>query len=79
VPSFSPTFPTKTFSFFSSFQRYTHLIDLTRKETASQPAFLEGTGSLVLDRVNRIAYVAISERSDAVLAQKWGNIMQYEV
>jgi len=40
---------------------------------------LEGTGSLVLDRINQIAYVCISERSDLSLALKWGKIMQYEV
>jgi hypothetical protein len=62
-----------------SFQRYTHVLDLTRQERASKPSFLEGTGSLVLDRMNRIAYVALSERSDLSLANKWGRMMQYEV
>lgn len=62
-----------------SFERYTHVLDLTRQEKALNPCFLEGTGSLVLDRVNRIAYVVISERSDLQLAQKWGKILQYEV
>ena len=62
-----------------SFQRYTHVIDLTRQEKAVKPTFLEGTGSLVLDRINKIGYVVISERSDLSLALKWGKIMQYEI
>mgnify|MGYP001145906606 CR=1 FL=1 len=65
--------------FFISFERYTHVFDLTRQERASRPAFLEGTGSLVLDRAHRIAYVAISERSDLNLARRWAKLMQYEL
>lgn len=52
---------------------------MTRQEKAAKPTFLEGTGSLVLDRINRIAYVVLSERSDITLAQKWGRIMGYEI
>lgn len=37
-------------------------IDLTHFE--SQHLFLEGTGSLILDRPNKLAYVAISPRAD---------------
>ena len=33
--------------------------------------FLEGTGSLVLDYVNRIAYVSLSKRSDRELVQRF--------
>jgi hypothetical protein len=33
--------------------------------------FLEGTGSLVLDRVNRLAYACISERTHEPLFRKW--------
>ena len=32
-----------------------------------QGIYLEGTGSMILDRVNKIAYAAISERTDKVL------------
>lgn len=35
------------------FRRYTNVFDLTRHEEAPEPKFLEGTGSLVLDRVHR--------------------------
>lgn len=37
-------------------------IDLSHYET--EPAFLEGTGSMVLDRQNKIAYACISPRTD---------------
>ena len=41
--------------------------------------FLEGTGSLVLDRVNRVAYACLSPRTDARLLQDWGARTGYEV
>ncbi|KAL6778291.1 hypothetical protein ACKKBG_A17635 [Auxenochlorella protothecoides x Auxenochlorella symbiontica] len=39
---------------------------------------LEGTGSLVLDRVNGVAYVALSERADAALADDWARRLGYD-
>lgn len=58
--------------------RYTQVYDLTREETrADRPAFLEGTGSLVLDRVHRVAYVALSQRSDIRLSRAWARVMDY--
>jgi len=39
-----------------------HVIDLSRYEEENK--FLEGTGSMVLDRVNRIAYACLSPRTD---------------
>jgi hypothetical protein len=39
-----------------------HVIDLSRFEKQDQ--FLEGTGSMVLDRENKIAYACISPRTD---------------
>lgn len=41
--------------------------------------FLEGTGSFVLDRLNRIAYLALSERSHKEVAEKWAADMNYEL
>lgn len=58
-------------------KRYSHVYDMTREESSERAAFLEGTGSLVLDRVNRIAYVALSARSDLRLARAWGRMMNY--
>ena len=34
--------------------------------------YFEGTGVLVIDRINGVAYVALSERADAKLAQVGG-------
>eukprot|EP00177_Eucheuma_denticulatum_P006605 GFKZ01012015.1.p1 GENE.GFKZ01012015.1~~GFKZ01012015.1.p1 ORF type:complete len:539 (-),score=75.93 GFKZ01012015.1:1143-2759(-) len=59
--------------------RYTQVYDLTREEDAIKPSFLEGTGSLVLDRVNRVAYVAESARSDLKLARQWARVMGYQL
>jgi hypothetical protein len=40
--------------------------------------FLEGTGSLILDRENRIAYANLSGRTDLELLEKWCILMNYE-
>lgn len=53
-----------------------HLIDLTSNEKNN--CYLEGTGSLVLDRVHRIAYANISERTDATLVDEWCQIFGYK-
>ena len=43
-----------------------------RMETTEEDLrFLEGTGSLILDRVNKIAYACRSERTDEDLFKKW--------
>jgi len=44
-----------------------------------QSCFLEGTSSLVLDRVNRKAYMGISARSNEELAFKWAKEQNYEL
>lgn len=41
------------------------------------PAFFEGTGVLVLDRVHGTAYVCLSERADAGLAAIWAEAVGY--
>lgn len=43
----------------------TNLVDFTIHEQSNR--FLEGTGSLVLDRIHKIAYAALSERTDPLL------------
>jgi hypothetical protein len=40
---------------------------------------LEGTGSLVLDRGNLIAYACLSQRTNEVLLKDWGAQLGYEV
>lgn len=51
------------------------VVDLTPHEKEGQ--FFEGTGVLVLDRVNGVAYVDISERASAELAQRWVSELGY--
>jgi len=50
-------------------------LDFTEKEKTNQ--FLEGTGSMVLDRTNRIAYACLSPRTDAALFQDWCTKMNF--
>ena len=52
------------------------MLDLSHHESAGR--FLEGTGSLVLDHVNRIAYAAVSARTNAQLVEEWASEMGYE-
>jgi len=51
--------------------------DLTEYEAKN--IFLEGTGSLVLDRVNKTAYMAESNRSNLSLASKWSQLRGYDL
>jgi len=52
------------------------IIDLSQEENLGR--FLEGTGSLVLDRANCVAYAAISERTDIGLVLRWCDAMKYK-
>ncbi|MCL4375984.1 arginine deiminase-related protein [Candidatus Parvarchaeota archaeon] len=52
------------------------VIDLTNYENNNK--FLEGTGSLVLDRENKIAYSCISERTNEEVLNKFCNEMNYK-
>jgi len=56
--------------------RVSHLIDLTHFE--DQGMFLEGTGSLVLDRVARIAYACLSPRTHPEVVSEWARELGYE-
>jgi hypothetical protein len=51
-------------------------IDLTAEEKHGR--FLEGTGSLVLDRAARVAYACRSPRTDESLVREWSRLMDYE-
>src|SRR5690606_24892956 len=50
-------------------------IDLTAFE--QQEKFLEGTGSMVLDRQQKIAYAALSPRTDKALFNQWCTELHY--
>lgn len=52
------------------------IIDLTHYEAEGK--ILEGTGSMVLDRVNRIAYACISQRTDRELFNLFCHKLEYE-
>ncbi|NNK39753.1 MAG: amidinotransferase [Winogradskyella sp.] len=58
-------------------ERYSikHIIDYTSAE--DEGFFLEGTGSLALDRVNRKAYCALSPRADEELVIEFCEDMEY--
>ncbi len=43
----------------------------------AEQKFLEGTGSMVLDRVAKIAYACLSPRTDAEVLDRWCEIMDY--
>jgi hypothetical protein len=51
-------------------------IDLRHHE--DQGRHLEGTGSLVLDHVDRVAYACRSPRTDEALVREWARLMGYE-
>lgn len=48
-------------------------------EYEAKNIFLEGTGSLVLDRVNKTAYMAESNRSNLSIASKWSQLRGYDL
>jgi hypothetical protein len=52
-------------------------VDLTHHEKAGR--FLEGTGSLVLDHVERVAYACRSPRTDEDVAREWARALDYEL
>jgi hypothetical protein len=52
------------------------LLDLSAEELRGR--FLEGTGSLVLDHVERVAYACRSARTAESLVHEWARAMNYE-
>lgn len=53
------------------------VIDLTHYE--QEEKFLEGTGSLVLDRINRVAYACVSPRTDLDVLGDFAQQLDYDV
>ncbi|HEV2286089.1 MAG TPA: arginine deiminase-related protein [Steroidobacteraceae bacterium] len=53
-----------------------HLLDLTHFE--GEGMFLEGTGSLVLDHAQRVAYACASPRTHPALVAEWAQELDYE-
>jgi hypothetical protein len=57
--------------------RISRVVDLTHHERDGK--FLEGTGSLVLDRVNRLAYACVSARTDLDVLGEFAQLLDYDV
>lgn len=58
-------------------QWYPREIDFSARETGGQ--FLESTGSLCLDDANRVAYAAISIRTNLELTREWARDLDYRL
>ncbi len=56
--------------------RIGRVLDLSPFE--AQGRYLEGTGSLVLDHVGRVAFACRSSRTDETLVQRWADQLGYE-
>ena len=56
--------------------RITHLLDLSHFE--AENLYLEGTGSLVLDRRERVAYACASPRTHPALVAEWARELDYQ-
>jgi hypothetical protein len=58
-------------------QAYPRVVDFSPNE--AQGRFLESTGSLVLDPGPRVAYAALSPRTDLSLATEWARRLRYRL
>jgi hypothetical protein len=56
--------------------KVSRVLDLTAHETRGQ--YLEGTGSLVLDHLERTAYACISPRTHPAVVKEWAKELGYE-
>lgn len=56
--------------------KMSRLVDLTRHEAEGR--FLEGTGSLILDHLNRVVYASLSPRTHPAVIEEWAREMGYE-
>src|ERR1700676_4123160 len=52
-------------------------VDLTHREAEGK--FLEGTGSLVLDRAHRVAYASLAPRTDLDVLGEFAQLLDYEL
>lgn len=55
-----------------------HSMDLSNSEQGVNPAFLEGTGSMIFDHQAKKVYAAISPRTDAKLVTEFASKLGYE-
>jgi hypothetical protein len=57
--------------------RVSRTVDLTHREQENK--YLEGTGSLVLDRLHRIAYACLSPRTDLDVLGEFAQLLDYDL
>jgi hypothetical protein len=57
--------------------RVARTVDLTHREAEGK--FLEGTGSVVLDRAHRVAYASLSPRTDLDVLGEFAQLLDYEL
>jgi hypothetical protein len=57
--------------------RVLRTVDLTHREAEGK--FLEGTGSLVLDRPHRVAYASLSPRTDLDVLGEFAQLLDYDL
>ncbi len=57
--------------------RIVRTVDLTHREAEGK--FLEGTGSVVLDRAHRVAYASLSPRTDLDVLGEFAQLLDYEL
>ena len=61
-------------------EQYFHIKKRVHLETAeSENKFLEGTGSLVIDRANKIVYACLSVRTDTKILEKFAQLFDYQI
>jgi len=57
--------------------RVSRTVDLTHREAEGK--FLEGTGSLVLDRAHHVAYASLSPRTDLDVLGEFAQLLDYDL
>lgn len=60
-------------------EAYTINRTIALEHAEEENQFLEGTGSLVLDRIKKVAYACRSERTHEELAKRWAELTEYEL
>ncbi|MCP4443404.1 MAG: hypothetical protein GY810_31260 [Aureispira sp.] len=60
-------------------QEHTYKLDQSLIKFEDEGKYLEGTGSLVLDRVNKIAYAALSPRTNLDVLELWADKLGYKL
>jgi hypothetical protein len=59
------------------FSAFSHRLTIDFSPREAENSFLEGTGSMVLDRQHNICYACLSARTDGRLVDEWCKIMGY--